>query len=352
MKECDIIINSVINCSEEHVEKVEITLVKDVIETTVWVDEVKSKKMNADNVNNAIQSHEHETPLTEPNADANEQNTNTQDADVAENEADVSNYFDVTEEGDVKALDNQDGGLVAKETKDETAISSNGQKSETHGTSNDTSGYNGDNELPNNDVMEKHENEADVQPSVKIKSEKQLKNEDEDFFIPQKAKDNISAGAKNPQCHLLPRANKHHRKSEVERIVYMHPNFNNFNKITKKYFKFIQRYHIADTLPVYFKGQLQMQLRAAGVNYLTLGLFGPPGAGKSAFLNSLYTAMNGHYVEYSAERKLFGVNHSLKKSATNQRVELRLTETITVLDNRGTDFSKNSMKEVIKQCGE
>lgn len=131
-------------------------------------------------------------------------------------------------------------------------------------------------------------------------------------------------------------------------FLQRHPNIEQFGKLSKTYYKFIERYHLGDTVPLLFRGQLQMQLRSMGANFLNIGLFGEAGSGKSAFLNSLYTAINGNYVEYSAERR---TDSDYEESATDKRVELRLTETLTVLDNRGTDFSKESMKEIVKQCG-
>lgn len=130
--------------------------------------------------------------------------------------------------------------------------------------------------------------------------------------------------------------------------TYEHPYYSKFDPVTKKYFQFLQRYHLADTLPIYFRAQIQMQLRSIGTDLLTIGVFGPPGVGKSAFLNSVYAAMNGEYVEYSAERK---VNEDLSSSSTDARLELRLTETISLMDNRGTDFKQDSLKEISKQCG-
>eukprot|EP00111_Clytia_hemisphaerica_P007060 TCONS_00020466-protein len=127
---------------------------------------------------------------------------------------------------------------------------------------------------------------------------------------------------------------------------YQHPRYDQFDKLTRKYFKYIHRYHLGDTVPIYFRSQFQMQMRSLGANCLTIGLFGQAGSGKSAFLNSLYSSMNGSYIEYSAERRSTG---DALEGATNERVELRLTETISVLDNRATDFSKNSIKEIVKQ---
>ena len=144
-----------------------------------------------------------------------------------------------------------------------------------------------------------------------------------------------------------PESNKSNRFSNS---LYGNPNFGNWKYSCREYFKFINRYHIGDTLSIVSRKKTQMELRKHGIDCITIGIFGEPGAGKSAFFNSVYYVMSGKYTEYSAERKikLLDKNHSV----TDRRLELKITEAITVLDNRGNSFFPYSLNELSKQCGE
>lgn len=131
--------------------------------------------------------------------------------------------------------------------------------------------------------------------------------------------------------------------------TYENSNFVTLNRSAQEYYQFLHRYHIADTLPVYGRTKLQIELRKLGVDHINIGLFGQPSSGKSAFLNTVYAAITGEYVEYSAERKVDrNIDYS---SLTDKRVELRLTESISVIDNRGVNFTRSCYSEVSKQCG-
>lgn len=131
--------------------------------------------------------------------------------------------------------------------------------------------------------------------------------------------------------------------------TYENSNFLTLNRSAQEYYQFLHRYHIADTLPVCGRTKLQIELRKLGVDHINIGLFGQPSSGKSAFLNTVYAAITGEYVEYSTERK---VDRNIDyTSLTGKRIELRLTESISVIDNRGVNFTRSCYSEISKQCG-
>lgn len=146
--------------------------------------------------------------------------------------------------------------------------------------------------------------------------------------------------------HLAGSPSRRHKKNNYS---YDNPNFLDFKTSTQAYYQFLNRYHIGDTLPIFSRENLQYEVRKYGIDHINVGLFGQPGSGKSALSNSMYYAMTGIYREFSAERKT-DCDENDFTSTTDRRLELRLTETIFILDNRGTNFSKSSLSEVVKQC--
>jgi len=127
---------------------------------------------------------------------------------------------------------------------------------------------------------------------------------------------------------------------------YENVHLDNYADDVAKNFHALQRYYVTSTLPNR-NSRLVLEMRALGVDRLNICLFGGVGCGKSALVNTMYAAMTSQHVEYSAERKL---GKRYRASVTRRRVEMRLTENISVVDNIGVDFSKRSLTEMRKQC--
>ncbi|XP_004209220.1 uncharacterized protein LOC101236252 [Hydra vulgaris] len=153
----------------------------------------------------------------------------------------------------------------------------------------------------------------------------------------------------NSICSQQSNSSDHNNNtSSFSSSLYANPYIRSWRYSCKEYYKFINRYHIGDTLSIVSRKKTQIELRKYGIDCITIGIFGEPGAGKSAFFNSIYCVMSGKYTEYSAERKIKLLDKS--HSVTDRRLELKITEAITVLDNRGNNFLPASLNELSKQC--
>ena len=128
-----------------------------------------------------------------------------------------------------------------------------------------------------------------------------------------------------------------------------HKFYDQFSEACKERFHFLSRYHVGDTMPAFQRNKLRIELRKRKIDHINIGLFGLPASGKSALLNTIYYTMTGNYYEYSAERKSQSQKRS--SSVTDRRVELRLTETITMFDNRGIENEEEAIWETRNQCG-
>ena len=368
-QKCDILLKSIINSSNEQLEKIEVTTIRDIYEKTVWISEAKPGNKNKagsasqnkkrrcskvmdDGDKNVIETHESVIQeITQTGQDDRllhnekaDQNTteitehdqvdglqyfepaSTQEIDMNTSEGSIYYEVDTTLENDESAnleSANQEADGLYPQIEDVKRI-----EVELHQQRDGSSEIN---------VFEEEFIDTLRQQSVKSETESERKSTKDN----QSTNENDVTKNNNNDASLS-------SASDSPKDNYQHARYDQFDKLTRKYFKYIHRYHLGDTVPIYFRSQFQMQMRSLGANCLTIGLFGQAGSGKSAFLNSLYSTMNGSYIEYSAERRSTG---DALKGATNERIELRLTETITVLDNRATDFSKTSIKEIVKQLG-
>ena len=403
--QCDIVLNSIIDSKWERIEQIEITTVRDVYEEIVWESELKKtpstytkkkkkkKKLaspfvmdigdkvttenlvqgsslsvqnggdnkndgttathdvvvdgvfNSDNTTDLLNTSEASIYYEIENDDGSEsaQISTNQDSsfyprldEVKQVEADINDQYTVTE-NTISKVRKPENEYIGNDSKNAENHNSKDAKVNEATISGDE-GANYSNDQGSNDKKISFSNSSS--------SNKMDLDDNSSSHVTTDRPRHMSNSISNN--HILSRSAS--TASSVILKGYPHDRDNQFSKLTRKYFKYIHRYHIGDTLSNYFRGQFQMQMRAIGANYLTVGLFGQAGSGKSAFLNSLYSAMNGTYVEYSPERRT-GADSETEPGATNRRVELRLTETIVVLDNRATDFSKSSVSEIVKQCG-
>ena len=369
--ECDIVLNSIIDSKRERIEKIEVTTVRDVYEKIVWESEIKTPT--------ATRKKKLTTPLAMKNGDKtitenhvkgssaftsdhNELNTvdllNTSEASIyyeIEND-DVSESAQISTNqevsfyphlDDVKQIEADINGKYAGIENTVTNVGISGNVND----STDTEKHNSKSAKINETAIRREEENYNTDSNNKnnnsniSSTSNRIENDDASNNVRSGSTDRSVDNNNDSYSRSISTAS-----SSVILKGYPHDRNDQFSKLTRKYFKYIHRYHIGDTLSNYFRGQFQMQMRAIGANYLTVGLFGQAGSGKSAFLNSLYSAMNGTYVEYSPERRT-GADSESEPGATNRRVELRLTETIVILDNRATDFSKSSITEIVKQCG-
>lgn len=153
----------------------------------------------------------------------------------------------------------------------------------------------------------------------------------------------------NKQDAVLPSAVIGESKSNAQRKHRISHNAGiYYDPQTQDNLRQINSYRPGSTLPVFLRSRVHLELRKLGVDRINIALFGSPGCGKSALVNTIYLVMNGNYVEYSAERK----QSQSCAGVTDSRLELRVTETISVLDNRGCEFLPHTWCEVAKQCGE
>ena len=342
---CDIVLESIINNRYERIEQIEVTTVKDVYEKITWESEIKTPKSSNKRISRTPIAMDDSFPkitatTTEISLNGGVFSEHNQYTGDLMNTSDGSVYYEV---------ENNDEGEIENITKNDYTNSMVTQ-SQVYPVIDDVKQIEVDTivEYESNYDGDKIENDSRDTATSKNK----------DITADNKSYGNgevIGSAGKTSEADdgtIDETKNSISTDHSANSIATdsQHPRYDQFNKLTRKYFKFIHRYHLGDTLPNYFRGQFQMQMRAIGANSLTLGLFGQAGSGKSAFLNSLYSALSGSYVEYSAERRT--AIEDDEHGATNQRMELRLTETIVVLDNRATDFSKNSLSEIAKQCGE
>lgn len=396
--ECDIVLGSIIDSKRERLEKIEITTFRDVYEKIVWENEIKTppttkkKKLVSplpmDNGNTTITENQGAPLLAIDNVDQTYgiaainavdgviSESNELNADLL-NTSEASIYYEIENDNGTESAQtatNQDSSFyppledvkqieadINKQstTTKNTVANIDESENEYSGDSKETEKHNSKDAYLNEAMV--HSDEEDntnnqssnenYNSNNKISNYKSNKIDDDDNL----SSNNISTDRSRSMNRSIDNSTTNSRGISTASSVivkdYPHDRNDQFSKLTRKYFKYIHRYHIGDTLSNYFRGQFQMQMRAIGANYLTVGLFGQAGSGKSAFLNSLYSSMNGTYVEYSPERRT-EADSEMEPGATSRRVELRLTETIVVLDNRATDFSKSSINEIVKQCGE